>query len=113
MAPSIDANFASGGRPAWRPLSDLTIKQKGHSRPLVETGHLRDAVSSTLPWSIRDSSAVLVADMVGRFHMTGTRHMPARPWAAFQDRDVEQLVDIFEAHAVNAVLTHVSVMRSS
>ena len=35
----------TGGRPEWPPLKESTVKRKGHSKPLIETGMLRASIT--------------------------------------------------------------------
>ena len=35
----------TGGRPEWPPLKESTVKRKGHSKPLIETGRLRASIT--------------------------------------------------------------------
>jgi phage gpG-like protein len=81
----LEENFASQGRPGpWKPLAESTIRKKGHDTILQDSGALHDAASNADSWAISVSGqsavAALAAPSYGRFHLTGTRHIPERPW---------------------------------
>jgi hypothetical protein len=42
----IQGAFESGGYGTWDKNSDRTIKEKGSSRPLIDSGQLRDSITS-------------------------------------------------------------------
>lgn len=42
----IDDAFTSSGFGSWSPLSPITIKRKGSSLPLIDTGQLRASITS-------------------------------------------------------------------
>lgn len=44
----IDDAFKSGGFGSWEKNSEATIKRKGSSKPLIDTGQLRASISSTV-----------------------------------------------------------------
>lgn len=69
MIPSFRKNFAAGGRPAWEPLTEATIKLRGYSAwpILVRSGALRKAATTQSIWDIGVTSAVI-------------RKLPARVW---------------------------------
>jgi hypothetical protein len=52
LIPSIQANFAAGGRPRWQPLAQGTIdNRKGSAEPvLVRTGRLRRVATQRNMW---------------------------------------------------------------
>lgn len=63
------------GRP-WAPLAASTIRKKGHSRILVESGDMRESV-----YSRRQSAfqvEIGVADPKIHIHEYGTEHIPPR-----------------------------------
>ena len=40
----IDARFATAGYGTWKPLSPVTVSRKGHSKILIDTENMRNAV---------------------------------------------------------------------
>jgi phage gpG-like protein len=76
MVPSIRQNFDSGGRPAWVPLHDFTVKKKkGDARPLIRTGSLRRVATQMNIWTI-DTEKAMVTDLpqsvwYGKVHQAG------------------------------------------
>lgn len=121
MIPSFEENFASGGRPAWEPLSEYAVKQRGSSRPiLVRTGALKTDATSLGIWHITDKAASIqtwpASSWYAQIHQagygsasnagatsarkgTGVRaakiHIPARPFIMFQPEDVEDIRGVF------------------
>ena len=88
---SIDANFASGGRPVrWRP--SIRAVQTG-GQTLIKTGTLRNSFTSTLLGTrsvaigsdVRYAHAHHAGSVVGR----GVK-LPVRPIIVLHDADVEQ-----------------------
>jgi phage gpG-like protein len=77
MIPSIKKNFDAGGRPAWEPLSEGTIKQRGYSAwpILVVKGLLKRRATQFNIWDIGMTSATirrLPQDVYyGNFHQSG------------------------------------------
>jgi phage gpG-like protein len=77
MIPSIRKNFDTGGRPAWEPLAENTIKARGFSAwPILEvTGKLRRKATQLNIWEIGTTFATVRAlpDDVfyGAFHQAG------------------------------------------
>jgi phage gpG-like protein len=63
VIPSIQANFDQGGRPAWEPLAEYTLKRRQaesfSNSPLVKTGALQEAMASEDNWTITPTFAVL------------------------------------------------------
>jgi len=64
MMPSIANNFASGGRPAWEPLSEATLEIRqnfgvGGDRILVRSGKLESLASSFGVWRITNAYATV------------------------------------------------------
>lgn len=61
VIPSIRKNFDVGGRPAWEPLSEYTIKvRKGSAWPILQrTGALRKAATQFNIWTVSTTSAAI------------------------------------------------------
>lgn len=80
MMPSIQQNFASGGRPAWEPLSESTLEIRrrfgvGGTRTLYVTGRLENVASSFEIWTITRAFAT-IRDLppsvwYGKIHQAG------------------------------------------
>lgn len=109
VAPSLRRNFAVGGRPPWTPLDENTIAQKGFDTILVETGKLEQKAGQLNIWFIDggylsegNEAEAHISDLsgveYGELHETGTRHMPARPWAILQPDDINDIEATFEAY---------------
>ena len=82
MLEDVDQRFASRGYGTWAPLSLRTIKRKGHSNILVDSGVMRasttvaknvNEVVLTVPRGGRNGSAA-----VPGYHQRGTGRMPQR-----------------------------------
>lgn len=101
VIPSIRANFAAEGRPAWRPLAPATvIDRKGASGPILDrTGKLLKVATQFNIWTYtRESATITGIDSrvkYGKYHQGGTRKMPARPFIVLQDEDEEEIERIF------------------
>ncbi len=105
MAPSFKANFDEGGRPSWEPLSETTLLMKAlagqPSDILVATGQLKKTVQQLNLWKIDGPGGEAYIDTLpekisyGKFHMEGTRRMPARPFMDFQEEDLDKIQEIF------------------
>lgn len=64
VIPSIQTNFQVGGRPAWEPLSDYTLKRRaadgvGGDAPLVRSGKLKRTLSYYNIWTVTSTMAIL------------------------------------------------------
>lgn len=108
IIPSMMANFMVGGRPTWEGLAEETILWKIKNFPaqnafipLWRTGNLHEKVEGGYYWRFtRESADMEMLDSVvsyAKFHQRGTRHMPARPFAVLQQKDIERIVVIFDS----------------
>lgn len=91
--PAFATNFEVGGRPAWQPLSDVTIEIRGSSEPLVRTGRLYSGSQAFSSWNISDEEAAFMGAAgaeYGGYHQEGTKRMVARPWAALAPEDEDK-----------------------
>lgn len=91
---SITENFEVGGRPRWRRLSAVTIKKKGHDRPLIgRTGNLANITVRTDFTSVQlgtHPSARAYASIQHFGGQTGRNQsvrIPARPYMVLQAED--------------------------
>lgn len=111
MIPSIQENFASGGRPAWQSVADATRQIKANLgaslTPLTRTGALKRNMGYVSMWDITTSQATIAAlpDRIsyGSIHQSGSQsgsgrgsNIPARPFAVFQDADEEKISQVFD-----------------
>lgn len=129
LSPSLTKNFDVGGRPAWIPLSDMTIKEKtrkGYAgvagTPLVRTRALAKQVGYYNLWVINGpageayiSPAKMSGVFYGVYHNFGMAGgadepgYPAREWAIIQTEDANEIEEIFfdwiEERALKAGVT--------
>ena len=95
---SVTRNFDVGGRPRWKPLSAVTIKKKGHNRPLIgRTGNLANitvqsgrtsVILGTHP-SARAYAAI--QQFGGRAGRNLKVLIPARPYMMLQPDDMVEM----------------------
>lgn len=101
--------FSSGGGGAggWAPLKDSTIARKGSSEILVETGMLRDSLTTRegafsrfglQPKRLEMGSSV----PYGAYHQTGTSRMPARPPVKLTEKQKTEWMKYIHEHIVKA-----------
>lgn len=104
VAPSIARNFDAGGRPAWVPLSEATVKIRGSAGPILDrTGTLRASASSPGLWEFTQTDAYLPGLPIwyGVLHQEGfggsgrAHPIPARPFIMFQEEDVDAIEQTF------------------
>lgn len=100
IIPSIAMNFVLGGRPKWKNLTADTIRIRGSAKPILIDERLlhKAAVSKTI-WKISDTEANMdrIDQRVpyAKYHQDGTVNMPQRQFAILQDKDVDNIVEIF------------------
>lgn len=110
IMPSIDANFAAGGRPPWTPLAESTLARRARqgtgATPLQVTGKLRRAATQFSRWDVGTQEAritnwpgdVAVRAGVQNFGASNTgqgANIPAREFLAIQESDAIQVDEIF------------------
>jgi len=112
LIPSFRTNFRVGGRPAWQPLSPVTMKlrqtlhkggYKYGGKILVNTGRLRRRATAMKIWTITDKSAEVTGLGPDRWYgelqqagSTGIAHkIPARPFLVIQPEDELAIDEIF------------------
>lgn len=104
MIPSFRQNFAQGGRPAWKPLSPVTVKLRGSAGPvLVRSGRLKRTMGQQNIWTVTKEHAVIRRlpqhSWYGHLHQAGNRTnviIPARPFALIQPEDEEKITEVFD-----------------
>lgn len=105
MIPSIRQNFNEGGRPAWEPLHEFTVKKKGGDRrPLIRTGALMRVMGQINVWTI-DTEKAMITDLpqkvwYGKVHQAGhrtagkvTKRLKVGSGATARYIDVEEAAD--------------------
>jgi phage gpG-like protein len=110
MAPSLQANFAAGGRPtAWQPLSQFTLnrKKKNRDKILVRSGKLRQRAGQLKIWTIDGKNGLayigpkLPNDIwYGAVHQSGWDTpdgigVTPRQWALIQAGDIGDIEAVF------------------
>jgi len=86
MAKSADEMFTQQG-PGWAKLAPSTVKAKGSSIILIDSGGMRKSVKGA---SGSDYASITIDTPAG-FHMEGGPHLPQRdPLAFFSDAAVDE-----------------------
>lgn len=107
MKTSVAENFEGGGRPKWQPLAATTIKRKGHSRPLIWKGFLKNvtlkvtkdaAILGTQP----NTSAYAARQQFG--WPGGKVKTPARPFLVLQQEDKREILEMLDRHIKKAMI---------
>lgn len=119
VAPSLDENFAVGGRPPWQPLATQTLyrKRSGGARPLIRTRALRMKAKQLNIWNIDGQEGLATLNLpgsvwYGAVHQGGAGsiigfresgeawgspgYVPERVWALFQEQDVRDIEKVFK-----------------
>lgn len=101
MLLSIDRNFRSGGRPAWKPLSPAYLRWKLRNRysplPLIRTGALKQSITYRVT---RNKLSIGTSIPYAGYHQFGTRTIPKRKFLLFQKEDIEGLNNLIAKHMV-------------
>ena len=112
MKSSVEENFEVGGRPKWKPLSAVTIKMKGHSRPLILHGFLKNvtlkvtkdqAVLGTQPNTSAYAARQQFGWPGGGARYGGKVKTPARPFLVLQEADKKEILDLLDRHIAKAM----------
>lgn len=77
MIDQWDKGMDSQGR-AWEPLSPVTVRQKGHSDILIETGDMKEASGYEMD-ADNMTAEIYVEDPKIVYHEFGTEKIPKRP----------------------------------
>lgn len=103
VIPSMIRNYMLQGRPSWQPHAESTLERripKGFPRLLLDTERMARISTSWPIWKVTPTEANMeFLDTVvpyAKYHQTGTKNMPARPFALLQLKDVENIVIIFD-----------------
>jgi phage gpG-like protein len=92
-------------------LSQVTIDRKGFSQILVHTGRLYESVvtpngTSDTIWETSADPAYLIFGTsvpYARYHQTGTRRMPARPFMGMNRKTEQEIVNAVADAAVKRI----------
>lgn len=104
MVPSIRRNFDEGGRPAWEPLSDVTLsirQWKGVDGEILNvSGALKRVASQINIWSITKTSAI-IADLpdkvwYGKVQQAGLSRSGAAKTAIKSGKGISAAADILK-----------------
>lgn len=112
LAPSFQTNFDVGGRPAWTPLSDYTLRvksSKGYPPDiLIAKGTLQRVAGQLNIWTINGPAGEAYVDQLpqrawyGALHQSGFNsrssfmgEVEARPWAIIQREDAGDIEEVF------------------
>lgn len=113
IIPSIIENFEQQGRPErWQTLSESRISaRRGSRRPiLVWSEDLMTVAIDGSSYKISKDTLQLtsLASKIpyAGFNQFGTSVMPARPFILYQDQDIENIVQWFEAYIDRVVESH-------
>jgi len=104
------SEVSPGGMP-WEELSPVTIDRKGFSQILVHTGRLYESVVTPngTPDTIWETSADPAYLIFGtsvpyaKYHQTGTRRMPARPFMGMNRKTEQEVVNAVADAAVKRI----------
>lgn len=103
IIPSVQENFAQGGRPAWPPLKPGTVKNRGgQTGPILyRSGKLYDAATNPDNWTVTKDMLALT-NISGKvkyagYHQMGAprAHIPARPYVEYQPEDIDAIMELF------------------
>lgn len=110
MIDSLTQNFEAEGRPTrWEPLAEWTIREKGSSRILQDTGALKASINAQNTARDQDSLEIWAGEAHGLFHQyadmdpmaqfgimnNNSKHpMPMRPFMLFQEDDLDAIEEI-------------------
>lgn len=100
---------APSGDP-WAPLAPATVKRKGHSTILVDTGRLRgslrdqthaDGIRETFDEWPGQAGFIFGTEVpYSVFHLEGTARAPARPHVGIEERTLDRLAELAADHAL-------------
>lgn len=103
IAPSVEANFATGGRPKWAPLSPVTVARKSAagaadpSKILVHTGAMRKSASDHERYSVTPDKIVAypLKTPYWQYHQQGGPKLPQRVIMMLQVEDRTRINRLF------------------
>ena len=88
-------------------LAPSTIKRKGHSKILVDSGKMRNLIVGKAtktnqqvvihPGTSNYPKSDVSMDEVGEFHQKGTKHLPKREWFGITDKVEKDALRLIEA----------------
>ena len=99
VADDIQSKVFDAGRDpyakGWKKLAPATLRKGRRPPPLTDTSELRNTLL-VVPMQSAGIKIVITADY-GNYHMTGTKHMPARPFLPFDGRLPKRWTDAIRA----------------
>jgi phage virion morphogenesis protein len=108
---SVEENFEVGGRPKWQPLAPATIKAKGHSKPLIASGVLKNVVMRATANEVIVGVQPAAKEYAAIQHFGGKagRHqsvtIPARPFMLLQPEVLEEIDQLVQGWPSEALKT--------
>jgi phage gpG-like protein len=95
----------------WEELSPVTVDAKGFAKVLVKTGRLYESVvtpngTSDTIWETSADPAYLIfgtSVSYAKYHQTGTRRMPARPFMGMNRKTEQEIVNAVADAAVKRI----------
>jgi len=101
---SVQENFELGGRPKWPALAAATIKRKGHDKPLIQVGTLKNISRKVTPNSVIVGVQPAAKDYAA-IHQFGGKagrgrkvNIPARPYMILQQEDLTEIEELVNRH---------------
>lgn len=100
---SVQENFEVGGRPAWQPLAPATVKAKGHSKPLIASGILKNVVMKASATEVvvgvqpAAQAYAAIQHFGGRAGRNHRVTIPARPYMLLQPEDLQEIDDLVQS----------------
>lgn len=106
-AANWDGRHSPAGEP-WAPLSEYTIQKKGHDKPLVLSGALREAMANRNGQGhigeVFDHGLTYGTDIeYAAFHQDGTSRIPQREFAGMSEAVLNDFVDTVADHVVESL----------
>lgn len=109
----FEAEESPEGRP-WQGLAAVTLARRGREGADGEARILRDKLDlyDSLSWKVAPGRSVTVgvSSVYGRIHQLGGQAgrglsvtIPARPYLGIGPEDIEQIVEVLEAHVSKGV----------
>lgn len=105
---SVQENFRVGGRPKWQPLAAATVKAKGHSKPLLDSGVLQNIVMKTRPDEVvvgvqpAAKAYAAIQHFGGKAGRNHSVTIPARPYMLLQDEDLAEIDQLLQSWPAKA-----------
>jgi len=96
-----DQHFTNRADPLgnqWPPLAASTVARKGHDRPLIETGEMRQSIlepdhPSHIGEILERGMSFGTDDWKAAFHQYGTRRIPQREFVGMNEQEATQITE--------------------